>query len=358
VNSRNHALDVLRAAAILEIIGYHMGLPAFSATAAFGVDLFFVLSGFFISGALFSDYRKYGTIRLTRFWMRRAFKILPPIYFYLFIVLLLMVTIAPMREIMTTSDLWHVVLFCSNYYPAHRFVAHTWSLSLEEQFYLCLPLLLVALRRWNKSLTTLPWVFLLVMVVTFVFRVFDPANSWSFQSRADNLFAGVMLRYMVDFKPTWFSALTRFALVPGLLCWIPAVLLPVLHSGPAVSLMYVWIDLSCACLVAWCYAHDSAAFWSWAPFKALASVGFYSYSIYIWQQPIFCVFRYGFPSSPLMVAAGFATCLLIGIGMAKLIEAPAMHLRDAWFKETPVATLLAVPQIPQQPQAPMSNLRL
>ena len=68
---------------MLLVLGFHLNLPGLFRVGWVGVDLFFVLSGFLISGLLFSDYQKYGEIRLKRFWVRRAFRIIPPLYAFL-----------------------------------------------------------------------------------------------------------------------------------------------------------------------------------------------------------------------------------------------------------------------------------
>src|SRR5438045_3895822 len=88
MTSRNQSLDVLRGIAVLLVIVSHYSgtLPRPSAlleTGWVGVDLFFVLSGFLISGLLFSEFEKTGSINLKRFWIRRGFKIYPPFYVFM-----------------------------------------------------------------------------------------------------------------------------------------------------------------------------------------------------------------------------------------------------------------------------------
>jgi peptidoglycan/LPS O-acetylase OafA/YrhL len=87
---RNKRLDILRCVAILLVIFYHGGVVKYlSPSGWMGVDLFFVLSGFLISGLLFSEYRKNGSIQFKRFFVRRGFKIYPAFYsFVAFIALI------------------------------------------------------------------------------------------------------------------------------------------------------------------------------------------------------------------------------------------------------------------------------
>src|SRR5271170_6175319 len=81
---RNKRLDVLRCVAVVTVLLHHSGVwPSFTRAGWAGVDLFFVLSGFLISGLLFSEYRKRGSISLRRFFIRRGLKIYPAFYVFL-----------------------------------------------------------------------------------------------------------------------------------------------------------------------------------------------------------------------------------------------------------------------------------
>ncbi len=329
---RNPSLDVLRALAILEVIGFHLGLPGFALLGSLGVDLFLALSGFFISGILFSDIEQYGTIRLGHFWTNRAFKILPPLYIFLAVMLLIL----PKQR--TLPGFAHSALFCMNYFPVQGPFLHTWSLALEEQFYLFLPVLLLILiwlfKRIGgiggnfryRSLNTIPWVFLAIMVATFILRIPNPDGA-VFHLRADGLFVGVFVRYLSSYKPLWFQAIAKQSFIPGVLLWIPAVMLSISHSSLMHSVLYVGIDAGCGCLLAWCYLNDHRAFWHLTPFKVLASIGIYSYSIYLWQQPVITIFRNGLGGSPIMLMTGCIVSLLVGWMMYNLVEVPALRVR-------------------------------
>src|ERR1051325_7889657 len=83
MNQRNQSLDVLRGVAVLLVIAYHYPYFSIMKIAWIGVDLFFVLSGFLISGLLFLEIQRTGSIRIGRFLLRRGFKIYPAFYFYI-----------------------------------------------------------------------------------------------------------------------------------------------------------------------------------------------------------------------------------------------------------------------------------
>src|SRR5882762_10148526 len=130
-------LDVLRAFAILLVLGSHKETASiWMKTGWVGVDLFFVLSGFLVSGLLFSEYQKVGKLRIKRFLIRRGLKIYPPFY------TLLLATVCLVAVLGNNSIPGKVLLseglFVQNYGPA--FWGHTWSLAVEEHFYLLLAL--------------------------------------------------------------------------------------------------------------------------------------------------------------------------------------------------------------------------
>src|SRR6266436_3971304 len=177
--SRNLQLDFLRGVAILLVILRHTVLfhiPGWEASLVqfgwAGVDLFFVLSGFLISGLLFSEYRQNGMIRFARFAVRRALKIYPAFYF-----LVLLTVLA--RIALHTSDavlrpLLHDVFFMQSYTPGTY--GHFWSLSVEEHFYILFPLALYFMLRRKRPedadpFRFLPWLFCIVAVVLLVARL-------------------------------------------------------------------------------------------------------------------------------------------------------------------------------------------
>jgi peptidoglycan/LPS O-acetylase OafA/YrhL len=331
--SRNTAIDALRGIAILLVICFHLQIPYIGLTTQAGVDLFFVLSGFLISGLLLRDYREYGTLRLKRFWVRRAFKILPPLYTYLLV--LLVVTWSPR----TWNGFLSGVFFCMNYRPVGGMFRHTWSLSVEEQFYLLLPVLLFVLFKWiPKPLNKLPWVLAVIIVAVNLMRIFIPDPGFEhfynghFELRADPLFCGVLLRYVHDYWPTWLHKFSRFVLVPGLLFWVPWVLVRTQATSHLTQcLLYTGTVLGCCCLLAWCLAHNASPLWRWIPIRVVAFIGFYSYSIYLWHYPVFnCVNHFNFQRSASLslYAVGLIGSIALGIGMAKAVELPAIRIRE------------------------------
>ena len=156
------SLDGMRATSILLVVAGHsaehftssLRIPvrSYLLFAHTGVSVFFIISGFLITSLLLKELDATGTIGLRRFYLRRSFRIFPPFYLYLSIVSLL--TLAGVFHIQLRALLF-AATYMSNYYlgPGGSSAAlqHTWSLSLEEQFYLVWPAALLFLRRSSTA---------------------------------------------------------------------------------------------------------------------------------------------------------------------------------------------------------------
>jgi peptidoglycan/LPS O-acetylase OafA/YrhL len=160
-------LDGVRAFAVIAVMMYHGGLSI--TTGGFmGVDTFFVLSGFLITSLLVSEWRQTLTVKLSAFWARRARRLLPALLLMLVFVAILASVIVPkgtypalrldaLATLLYVSN-WHFILVNSNYFNETASASpliHTWSLAVEEQFYLIWPLVVLGILRLTKSLKVL-----------------------------------------------------------------------------------------------------------------------------------------------------------------------------------------------------------
>src|SRR5271166_499318 len=145
---RNKRLDILRCIAVVTVILHHSGESNFFVRAGWiGVDLFFVLSGFLISGLLFSEYKRRRSINFKRFLIRRGLKIYPA--FYAFLLLTGIIGELVFHSHPTIGQYLHEIFFVMNY---QRGVwDHTWSLAVEEHFYIFLPIFLFILARVSSN---------------------------------------------------------------------------------------------------------------------------------------------------------------------------------------------------------------
>ncbi len=357
------ALDALRAVAVGLVLFHHWdeplpaGLPAGLAGIVrtvreagwIGVDLFFVLSGFLVAGLLFREWRERGGgngLRVGRFLVRRGFKIYPQFYVFLLAVVLL-----PLARGKAVA--WPRVLaetfFVQNYFP--RYQIHTWSLAVEEHFYLLLPLYLLWLARRAKATgggepTAVPRHFLLLASAVLAARVatswrvpYGELHGYATHLRIDSLGFGVVLAYGAHFRPTALAGAVRRWAVPilagSLGCLLPAFVLaekhPFMHT---LGFTGLFLGFGGVLLVA-LYGPWRGPGWL---VGAAAWVGASSYGIYLWHM---VARTYGLMAlegvlhRPLPYGAGLAVYLAgsVGLGWAtgRLIERPALALRDRLF---------------------------
>jgi peptidoglycan/LPS O-acetylase OafA/YrhL len=343
---RNINLDALRAIAILMVLGRHSDSSALWSRAWFkvgwaGVDLFFVLSGFLVSGLLFAGYQERKRIDFSRFYIRRGLKIWPA--FYALIITNLVIDLLSPGHSVSTRGLLPEVTFMQSYFEG--IWGSTWSLAVEEHFYLTLPvLLLLMIRRGNgRPFASMPYVFGVIAILVLVCRF---AVGWKENGtsdfltylypthlRIDGLMFGVLLSYYNKFRPELFA---RFAAWRG--GWVVIAAAVVLLSAIRVENrnMHTW-GLTVIYLAAGCLIAKAVAFEGPAPIRAisglLANIGVYSYSIYLWHR--FYQWRvlepFHIASHALWFWCYFAGAILFGIAAAKAIEIPVLHFRDRVF---------------------------
>src|SRR6266581_1109295 len=234
---RQPGLDLLRALAIIVVVIYHAALFGFKLPGRvdrfgwIGVDLFFVLSGYLIGGQLLAPLVRGRPIDLRRFFARRAFRIIPAYFAILAVYALL----PSWREYAEMSPLWKFVFSVQNI-GLHGGTAfsHAWSLAVEDQFYLLLPVILILVSRWPRARFIIPCVIVLggIALRAFLARQnlvetgvsFSGFQTWIYYptwTRLDPLVLGVVLAAIEKFRPHWWKRLTNFAIW----LWLPALAL-------------------------------------------------------------------------------------------------------------------------------------
>jgi len=323
MTTRNQSLDALRGVAILLVLAHHFPYrPFFDDIGWCGVDLFFVLSGFLISGLLFREYRQTQQLNVGRFLLRRGLKIWPALY-----VFLLIMAMPLLYRPGAWKSLLGSALFVSNFQSnVEGALDHTWSLSVEEHFYLLVPFLLLLLIR-KQRLALLPWIGLGIGIVCLWFRMITPGIPSTRLSycRFDSLFAGVVLAYLYYFKPAWFQTWGRARHLP-----VAALLVIAPFVGPVfwrrtVGLSAMAVGFSI--LLAWSVDRSPRLVFAKLGMRGVAAIGFYSYSIYLWHQPLTAAFMRQHLSFAKFCAL-MAISIVWGVIMAKLIEIPVLRLRD------------------------------
>lgn len=228
---RNFGLDLLRALAIAGVFLAH-GVTVL-APLGIGVDLFFVLSGFLI-GRIYFRWRHEGRFSLGRFWIERWWRTLPP-----YLAALGLFALAE-QWIPSNPVNWHYLLFLQNFTGITGF-GPSWSLCVEEHFYLMLPLLALGAERLfgRKHFTwLLPAIFfvptlLRITAITYVGGVAKMPHEWyrMTQFHCDGLIAGVYLAFLFVEHPKAFAFARRPALALAPLVLVSVAATPFLHDG-------------------------------------------------------------------------------------------------------------------------------
>ncbi|MER7445849.1 acyltransferase [Microbacterium sp. NPDC097977] len=151
------ALDGLRAVGVLFVMALH-GAKPFFVPGAFGVDIFFVLSGFLITTILWYEHEKLGRLRLRRFYLRRFIRLYPALLATLAVTMIFGLTLDPDRRgflIHTIGSALYLSPVTDARYGSPMFHGHMWSLAAEEYFYLVWPLLLILMMRLRLSWKTM-----------------------------------------------------------------------------------------------------------------------------------------------------------------------------------------------------------
>lgn len=323
--------------AILTVITYHFGFG--QVPGDLGVELFFVLSGFLITRQLLNEFRRSGTVDLSKFHRRRILRIFPAYYCYL--------TFAFLEECARgycwTPDLFvagigHVV----NYYNAfnghpNTVIAHAWALSVQEQFYILWPLVLILLVRRGSR-----WVIggLVVGILAVVFWRcaliamvgINPAYLYNaFDTRFDSLALGGLLAALLQFSRMGVRAemLARAVWMP--LGTLALVLVSRIYGSETYHYS-IGFTLDTALLVLFVVqilVLHGQWMWRWLEHPIARYTGKVSYSLYLWHLIGFGIANKitHFPTVP-----QFGVALLVCLGLASasywLVERPFLRVKE------------------------------
>jgi peptidoglycan/LPS O-acetylase OafA/YrhL len=311
-----------------------------------GVDLFFVLSGYLVSGLLFREYQERQRLRVGRFLIRRGLKIYPAFYAFLLVGIVGTAIVHKPRPLVA----WVCeALFIQNY--GANVWGHTWSLAVEEHFYVMLAILLYYLAKKGgpNPFKVLPRIFVFVTVAVTLARIATAIahpelehkiHYFPTHLRIDALFFGVMLSYWSHFEPEKLAFIKtngpKVALISALLV-APTLVFNQLSFTMYMLLPALYVGCGGLLLTALNAKWFTEAPWTHIT-KPLAFVGVHSYSIYLWHAAILVM---GLPILAKIAATAHVTlglggeaifyvvgCIVVGIGMARLIELPVLRLRD------------------------------
>jgi peptidoglycan/LPS O-acetylase OafA/YrhL len=330
-------IDGLRAIAVISVICFHADIAGFSGGYV-GVDIFFVISGYLITALILQQF-KAGEFLLSAFWERRARRILPALFFVLFSsVPVAWVFLLPYDMQKFSGGLITIPLFVQNFFfwrnntyfePSTEFspLVHTWSLAVEEQYYLLFPFFLLFLRRFQRE--NVFWILLCIVIIQFFLLQFVFADKLSFKffmlpTRSWEILIGALVACrqtntdkIEDLSP-WIGELLSMT---GLLLIIYSVIAldkNTVFPGWATLMPTLGTALILSCVSARTLISKMLGC------KPLVAVGLVSYGAYLWHQPLLAFSRHIFVTAPSQwVTVCLGVCsLLLGWVSYQFVEKP------------------------------------
>jgi len=336
-SGRVPSLDGLRALSIgLVLLSHLIGTSGFFVPQAvgrffslgeLGVRVFFVISGFLITSLLLEEMESEGKISLIRFYFRRTMRILPP-YFTLIVVVMLLEAVGLIS--LAPKDKLHALTYTSNYYPERSwYLGHTWSLAVEEQFYLLWPALLLLAGKRRGLAVAFVLLFACPLIRLGLWRM-NPQAAGEVGTRFEGICDSIAIGCLLAGCGAWLKQQVVYQRIMDskLFFVVPLMVLgaSALHDRPRIDFVFGFtiMNVGIALCIDWCITNHKGRIGSILNAKPIAFVGVISYSIYLWQQ----IFLNRSSSS---VFARFPISIVLAIAAAMLsyyiIERPSLKLR-------------------------------
>jgi peptidoglycan/LPS O-acetylase OafA/YrhL len=354
--SRLRGLDLLRAVAILLVLTSHyMGFvshaPTFGVVGKVGwagVDLFFVLSGYLIGNQLLAPAARGEPLSLKAFFVRRLLRTLPNYYVVLVVYWLFP---GPPLGGSGMAEPWRFLTFTQNFGLAYgQTFTHSWSLCIEEQFYVLLPLVVLALARFGFPVR-LAWGLLAGGIVAgmatraaaYALHGHDAFSAEVYYSsfcRADELLPGVAIALLRNFHPHAFARLLRHAnalCAAGLTASVG--ILTCIHLDWPTTLVTSTFGFSLLAIgfgLLTCAALSPACILNRIDIPGASQLALWSYAVYLVHKPVFMALRPHLERLHVDAGAPVTVVAVMGAGIAggwllyRCVETPFMRLRERW----------------------------
>ena len=351
-------IDGLRAIAVLSVLFFHAGF-SFLPGGYIGVDIFFVISGFLITSIILREKEK-GKFSLLRFYERRARRILPALFFMLAATLpLALWLILPLGLEQYAQSFLSVIFFASNIFfwkQTDYFgqtsdqipLLHTWSLGVEEQYYIFFPLIIMALWRfgYKRVFATIAGLSVLSLAASQWGSIEKPAaNFYLMPTRAWELLIGSLIAFAgekpaicVSNKKKNILSMLGLALVLGSLIFYN-------EATPFPSLYALLPTVGAGLILA--FSRKGTLSHKMLSTQPLVWVGLISYSTYLWHQPLFVFARmYSISEiNELGYSALIIASLVCGWLSWRFVESPFRYngywTRNRIFASTGAASIFA-----------------
>lgn len=335
-------LDGVRALAIAVVLAHH-GSYGIVKGGFVGVDLFFVLSGFLITRLLAREWARNDDVNLLMFFARRALRIVPPL-------LVALVLAQALGAFDWRVGATPILAFYANYVDHLRLgtMVHTWSLAVEEQFYLLWPVLFAIAMRLGGGRAVVV-IALAAFLIAVAFRQHCLAVGMDVEmiyrhglARSDSLAAGCLMalvdptRWRQAAAPILYAFLAGFAV----LCFVAD------HTHwLMLGVGYSLFAIACAVFIAALLAAPATCLPKrLAVLPVMSWIGRRSYGIYLYHVPIFVALepfreRQNIVNFLVVLAARIAATLVLAELSWRLIEAPVLSLKRYFYPGRPAATL-------------------
>lgn len=308
-------IDGLRALAVLPVIFFHAGFNAFSGGFV-GVDIFFVISGYLITSIILVE-KTNNKFSLLGFYERRARRILPALFVVLFACLpLAWLLLLPVDMWDFSKSLVYVSVFSSNFLffdqsgyfdtaAELKPLLHTWSLAVEEQYYLLFPVFLLLIWRAGKA-----WIFALTLGLTMASLILADHNAYAYpaaafyllSSRVWELLTGALIAIYLFFgghhKTPSPKISSFFSIVGVILISYSTVFFDKYTPYPSLYTLLPVVGSGLIIL----FVKPNVLVGKWLSHKYLVGIGLISYSLYLWHQPLFAFAKHGhFDGPPILI---------------------------------------------------------
>ena len=303
-------IDGLRAIAVLSVIIYHAKIKIFGYRLLeggfLGVDVFFVISGYLITSIIFKEFKETGKFSFLNFYERRIRRIIPALFFVILVSLpFAWFFILPDDYINFSKSIIFSLGFLSNYFfhfSGQEYISvdslyipllHTWSLSVEEQYYLIFPIILLGFLKFFRSyiLILLGFLFLISFIFANIGSLNYPSlNFYSLHTRLWEIMAGSLISYFhinYDYKFHEQKFHNISTLLGIVLIILPIILYDESIRHPSFYTLPTIIGTS---LVIWFSSKNNFVIQILSS-KIFVSIGLISYSLYLWHYPIFAFSR-------------------------------------------------------------------
>ena len=361
MDRRVDSLDGVRALAILAVLAAHAGIPGVRGGFV-GVDVFFVLSGFLITSLLVGEYERTQRVDLPAFWARRAKRLLPAALVMIVTVLALGRVFSPdsvggLRQDAVSAAMWSSnwrwALHGVDYFSqggAPSPLQHTWSLAVEEQFYLVWPVVVVCVfaagvgvvdRRRRLLRVTIAGAAVSALLTTVLSELASPGRVYfGTDTRAQELLVGAALvaalsrQWQRHNTPSSAWTLARGSLPTAASAGGLLVLVVAAHQADGARTEFqhglmLWVALAAAALVGGIVLDQATPVSRLLSTRPLVAIGRLSYGLYPWHWPVYLALdgeRTGLGPTALALAR-IAVSMCLAIASLLLIELPAQCLR-------------------------------